>query len=322
LNFQFTEEQRAIVDMARSLAQSEKQPGTTQINEAGLFGIVTPEQYGGFGMGLTELVVCLEQLSGRYAGLARTLVVHNLQCASALLECGSEAQKDQWLPKLSCGDVLGSFATVNVESVAKNVVQGAHAGLLVVDRNGEYSLQIGPFDAQPVALLGFAGAEPARLLLPAATQALAGPPTRSLARARVGMAAIAVRIADAALRHGAQYSLERTQFDVPIAEHQAIQWKIADSAMAVEAARLLTWRAANYADRGLPFETHAAQAATLALEAATVVTDHAVQIHGGYGYTDEFPVCGLYQDARACWLADGGLNPDRDRIGRAAIAAL
>jgi alkylation response protein AidB-like acyl-CoA dehydrogenase len=101
---------------------------------------------------------------------------------------------------------------------------------------------------------------------------------------------------------------------------QAIQWKIADSAMALEAARLMTWSAAYSADSGQPFESKAAKAANVALQAAVSVTDHAVQIHGGYGYTEDFPVCGLYQDARACWLADGGLRNDRDDIGAAIMA--
>ena len=117
---------------------------------------------------------------------------------------------------------------------------------------------------------------------------------------RLGLAAVAIGIARGALTHGSRYAQERHQFGGPIARFQAIQWKLADSATAIDAARMLMLRAAWLADANQSFDREAAMALCAANRAALLTTDHAVQIHGGYGYTADFPVERLYRDARAC----------------------
>jgi alkylation response protein AidB-like acyl-CoA dehydrogenase len=106
---------------------------------------------------------------------------------------------------------------------------------------------------------------------------------------RIGIASQAIGIARAALEESVVYAADRRAFGVPIAEHQAIQWKIADMATRIDAAHLLSMRAAWMKERGLRFSSEAAMAKLFASEAAIAVCNDAVQIHGGYGYTRDFP---------------------------------
>jgi alkylation response protein AidB-like acyl-CoA dehydrogenase len=122
---------------------------------------------------------------------------------------------------------------------------------------------------------------------------------------RIGVAAQAVGIAQAALEAAAKYARERVQFDRTISEFQAIQWMIADMATEIEAARHLTHRAAWLKDRGRPCGPQASMAKLYASRVARVAADYAVQIHGGYGYTKEFAVERYYRDAKVTELYEG-----------------
>ena len=122
---------------------------------------------------------------------------------------------------------------------------------------------------------------------------------------RIGIAAQALGIAQRCLDLSVQYANERTTFGKPIAAHQAIQWKIADMRSRIEAARLLTWRAAWLKDRGERASAEAAMAKLMASEAANFCAYEAVQIHGGYGYSQEYEVERLYRDARITTLYEG-----------------
>ena len=122
---------------------------------------------------------------------------------------------------------------------------------------------------------------------------------------RIGVASQALGIAQASLDAAARYARERIQFDKTIAEFQAIQWMIADMATEIEAARLLTYRAAWMKDAGLPCGPQASMAKLLASRMARVAADYAVQIHGGYGYTKEFAVERYYRDAKVTELYEG-----------------
>jgi butyryl-CoA dehydrogenase len=122
---------------------------------------------------------------------------------------------------------------------------------------------------------------------------------------RIGIAAQALGIAQGALDASLAYAKERVQFGKPIAALQAIQWMIADMATDIDAARLLVYRAAWNKDHGLPYGTAAAIAKLFASEAATRVADRAIQIHGGYGYTESYPVERAYRDAKITELYEG-----------------
>lgn len=122
---------------------------------------------------------------------------------------------------------------------------------------------------------------------------------------RIGIAAQALGIAQAALDESVKYSKERIQFGKPICSNQAIQWMIADMAKDIQAARFLTYHAAWCKDNGLPYSTEAAMAKLFAAEAASFHTSKAVQIHGGYGYIKGYKVERLMRDAKITEIYEG-----------------
>jgi butyryl-CoA dehydrogenase len=136
---------------------------------------------------------------------------------------------------------------------------------------------------------------------------------------RIGVSAQALGIAQAALDASVAYAKERVQFGKPIATLQAIQWMIADMATAVDAARLLVYRAASCVDSGRPYSTEGAMAKLFASETATRVADRAIQIHGGYGYTESYPVERNYRDAKITELYEGTSEVQRMVISRSAL---
>jgi short/branched chain acyl-CoA dehydrogenase len=122
---------------------------------------------------------------------------------------------------------------------------------------------------------------------------------------RIGVAAMGVGLAQGALDEAISYAKERRAFGQPIANFQAIQAKIADISAQIEAARLLVYRAAVLKDRGEPFTLTAAQAKLITGRLAVRATEEAVQIHGGYGYIEEYPVCRFYRDAKILTIGEG-----------------
>jgi short-chain 2-methylacyl-CoA dehydrogenase len=122
---------------------------------------------------------------------------------------------------------------------------------------------------------------------------------------RIGVAAMGVGLAQGALDEAISYAKERRAFGQPIAKFQAIQAKIADISAQIEAARLLVYRAAALKDRGDPFTLTAAQAKLITGRLAVRATEEAVQIHGGYGYIEEYPVCRFYRDAKILTIGEG-----------------
>jgi alkylation response protein AidB-like acyl-CoA dehydrogenase len=133
---------------------------------------------------------------------------------------------------------------------------------------------------------------------------------------RIGIASQAIGIAEAAFDAAVQYAKEREQFGRPIADHQAIQWMIADSRKELDAARLLVLRAALLKQRGERFSREASMAKVYATEAAWRVCNRAVQVHGGYGYTREFPVERHLRDVRVTQIYEGTSEIQRVVISR------
>ena len=133
---------------------------------------------------------------------------------------------------------------------------------------------------------------------------------------RVAVAALSVGLAQGCLDESVRYATQRHQFAVPIARFQAIQFKLADMATQVEAARLLTWQAAALIDSGKPLERHAPMAKLYASEVATLCASQAVQIHGGYGFMDDSAVARYYRDAKAGEIGEGTSEVQRMLIAR------
>jgi len=133
---------------------------------------------------------------------------------------------------------------------------------------------------------------------------------------RIGIAAQAVGIAQAAFEKSLAYAKERHQFGQPIANFQAIQWMLSDMATQIDAARLLTLRAAYLKDRGLPFIKEASMAKLFAAETAMWVTTKAVQVHGGYGYIKDYPLERYFRDAKITEIYEGTSEMQRMTIAR------
>ena len=137
-----------------------------------------------------------------------------------------------------------------------------------------------------------------------------------LDKGRVGIAAFSVGIAQASLEASMRYALERKQFGHPIADFQAIQFKIAEMATKTEAARLLTWRAAAMADAGRSHTAESAMAKLFASEAAVEIALEAIQVHGGYGYLKDYPVERYLRDAKIGTIGEGTSEVQRLVIAR------
>ncbi|MGW4893394.1 acyl-CoA dehydrogenase family protein [Kitasatospora sp. NPDC004240] len=139
----------------------------------------------------------------------------------------------------------------------------------------------------------------------------------ALAKGRMSVAAGCVGIVRACLDAAVRYAGEREQFGTPIASHQLVQELLADTAVDLEAARLLTWRVADHIDRGLPFATESSVAKLYASEAAVRAANNALQVFGGYGFIDEYPVGKYLRDARVMTLYEGTSQIHKLLIGRA-----
>jgi butyryl-CoA dehydrogenase len=143
----------------------------------------------------------------------------------------------------------------------------------------------------------------------------------SLDGGRIGIAAQALGIAQAALEASLAYARERKSFGVPIGQHQMVQWMLADMATAIEAARLLVWQAAWLKDQGRPYGAQASMAKLWASETAMRVTTDAIQVHGGYGFIKEYPVERHFRDAKITQLYEGTSQIQKLVVARHLLAA-
>ncbi len=144
---------------------------------------------------------------------------------------------------------------------------------------------------------------------------------RVLEGGRIGIGAMAVGIGRAALEAAVEYAKGRVAFGQPIAQFQAVQWMLADSAVELDAAWLLVLRAAWLADQELPFRKEASMAKLYASEAAHRAADRALQVHGGYGYIRDYPVERYYRDVRLCEIGEGTSEIQRLIVAKAVLRA-
>lgn len=322
-----------------------------QLGELGFFGMLVPDAHGGMGFDLPTYVAVLEELARGEPTVALTVSIHSAFAVNLVLRHGSEAQRERWLGPLASGEVIGCFALSEpqagsdaaaietratrdgegwvLEGTKKWVTNARIAGLAVVlartdegtgaflvptDSPGfevgdrETTMGLRPIEVATVHLRGV------RL----GPEALLGDPARGLALAfealdlgRLGIAAQATGIARAALEHAIAYAGEREQFGRKLREFEAIQFKLADMATRVEAARAMVERAAV-----APSTKASSMAKLFASEAAMWVTTQAVQIFGGYGYMRDYPVEKLMRDAKATEIYEGTNEIQRVIIAR------
>lgn len=139
---------------------------------------------------------------------------------------------------------------------------------------------------------------------------------KTLDGGRIGIGALSVGLAQAAFEEAIRYSKERVTFGTPIADHQAIQWMLADAATEIQIARLMVYYTAWRKDQGKPYTREAAMAKLFATEMGERVCRNAIQIHGGYGYSREYPVERIYRDARLMTIGEGTSEIQRLVIAR------
>jgi glutaryl-CoA dehydrogenase (non-decarboxylating) len=375
MDFELSEDHRAIQEMVRQFAQKEIAPHAHEydaqgvfprdivqkMGELGFFGCLLPEEYGGTDYGFLSMVLITEEVS-RVSSSVRGAI--NMQCAGTaynIFKNGNSDQKEKYIPPLVKAEKLGCFAITEpnagsdvlamkmratkadgsyVLNGAKTWIsfapiadiaivyaytdpeakgKGLSAFIVEVDtpgvstaeihKMGSHSFPTGEMTFEDVTvpeenLLGKPG-DGARILF------------GSLPDTRIGCAAGALGLAEACLDEAVRYCNERTQFGQSIASFQMNQTVIADMATAIEAARFLVYRAAWQKDQGIKnnvLETSYAKmyAADVAVHAASSAMD----IHGAYGYSAEYPVSRYYRDAKLYQIVEGTGNIHRIIIGQ------
>jgi alkylation response protein AidB-like acyl-CoA dehydrogenase len=324
----------------------------SELGELGLMGVCVPEEHGGAGADFLAYVLVLEELSRADAGVGVTVAVHTSAGTLPILAHGSAEQIAERVPPLAAGEELAAFALTESGSGSDAGAMRTRAADLRITgakqwiTNGSYASSFIVFakeDGSPAAFLVRAGAEgfavtreeeklglnsssTADLAFDATPAERLGEPgngmrvaLRTLDGGRIGIAAQAVGIAQAALELATGYAKQRNAFGGPIARFQAIQHKLADMQTEIEAARALTWRAARLKQAGRPHGIEGAQAKLFASAVARRQTGEAIQILGGYGYTKEFPAERYYRDAKVTEIYEGTSEIQRLVIARALL---
>jgi alkylation response protein AidB-like acyl-CoA dehydrogenase len=342
---QFVE--KDIVPATAELERAGRYPEAivTALGELGVLGALVPITWGGLGLDLPTYAMLVEELA-RGASTVAAVVVGHATAGAAIARFG-ETSRERWLPGMTRGETLGSLALGGAVAARRErtecVLRGESALVDAAGRAGVFIVQAavetprttcvlvprgtpGLRVGAPEATLGGRGREPARLALDDArvstTAILGDGEDASLwvgGLARLGLAATAVGVAQAAFEAALRYAQQRTAFGVPISQHQAIQLKLADMATAVTAARLLTYERAAHLEDG--DDRPAALARLYAGQAALDVTLEAMRVHGGYGYTAEFPVERYYRAAPGLLLALGDADAERRWLARRLLDA-
>jgi short/branched chain acyl-CoA dehydrogenase len=331
-----------------------------QLGDLGLMGIPFPEEYGGGGGDSLAYALAVEELTRVDSSVAITLCAHTSLGTQPIYLFGTEAQKQEWMPRLTSGEILGAFGLTEPEagSDAGNVrtratledgewtINGAkqfitNAGtdisgvVCITARTGEDEISNlivangtpGYSQGEPYRKMGWNASDTRPLtfedcIVP--EENLLGPRgggfkqfLQVLDIGRIGVAAMGVGLAQGALDQALAYAKERRAFGKPISKYQAIQGKLADMATEIEAARLLVYKAARLKDTGRNFSLTAAQAKLKTGRLAVRCAEEAVQIHGGYGYIEEYPVCRMYRDAKILTIGEGTDEVQQMVIARA-----
>jgi alkylation response protein AidB-like acyl-CoA dehydrogenase len=325
-----------------------------KLGQLGLAAIPLPAEYGGGGLDYSTYVVVLEELSRLETNLGGVLAVHGLP-QLIINQFGTEEQKRRYLPALARAELLGAFALTephagsDAQAISTRaelsgdryilrgqkiwITHGGEADLYIVMavtakgisafivEKGAPGLAFGKRE-RPMGLPHFVCEVffedcqiPRENLIGREGEGFRIAMT-ALDSGRITVAAMAVGLAQAALDHALKYAVERRAFGQPIADFQGIQFMLADMATSIEAARSLTRKAAYLRDRGLPFNSEASMAKLLATDTAMKVTTDAVQIYGGYGTSEDYPVQALFREAKITQIVEGTNQIQRIIIAR------
>jgi alkylation response protein AidB-like acyl-CoA dehydrogenase len=374
MDFDLGDEHRLIQRTVRDFATQEVAPVAEELDrekrfpyeivaklgELGLMGIPFPQEYGGGGGDSLAYALAVEELTRVDSSVAITLCAHTSLGTQPIYLFGSQEQKEEWMPRLCAGEVLGAFGLTEPEagSDAGNVRTKARldSGEWVIDGAKQFITNAGTEISGVVCITARTGEEEISNLIVAngtpgyeqgepyrkmgwnasdtrpltftdcrvPEENLLGPRGMGFRQflqvldiGRIGVAAMGVGLAQGALDEALAYAKERQAFGQPISRFQAIQAKLADMATEIEATRLLVYKAARMKDKGENFSLTAAQAKLKSGRLAVRCCEEAVQIHGGYGYIEEYPVCRFYRDAKILTIGEGTDEVQQMVIARA-----
>jgi alkylation response protein AidB-like acyl-CoA dehydrogenase len=330
----------------------------------GLMGIPFPQSCGGGGGDTLAYVLVVEELARVDSSVAITLCAHTSLGTQPIYLFGSEQQKQEWLPRLCAGEIIGAFGLTEPEagSDAGNTRTRARldGGEWVIDGAKQFITNAGTDISGVVCITALTGEqggakEISNLIVANGTpgyeqgqpyrkmgwnasdtrpltftdcrvpqENLLGPRGQGLRQflkvldiGRIGVAAMGVGLAQGALDQALAYAKQRQAFGKPISKYQAIAAKLADMSTEIAAGRLLVHKAALEKDAGENFTLTAAQAKLKTGRLAVRCAEEAVQIHGGYGYIEEYPVCRFYRDAKILTIGEGTDEVQQMVIARA-----
>ena len=398
----FTEHHLQVRDLVGDFARRVVQPTARQYDlesrfpwdnvqhmaELGLLGMPWPEALGGAGMDYLSYIIVIHELAKVDASHAITVSAHTTLATSPIVDFGTPAQRERFVPLLAAGKVLGGFGltepgagsdaggtrTVAVDRGDHYVLNGSkifitHAGVgeifVVTARSDPAAARtqgITAFivtkdttdlaDAARVGVghdpalpkcpgvvagkkedkLGWRASDTRELVFQDAIvpkENVLGPVNNgfrqflhTLDGGRIGLGALALGIAEGALAQCLEYTATRRQFGKPIASFQGVHFALADMATEIEAAKHLVYHAAWLKQQGQPFKREAAMAKLYASELAMRATTKAVQLHGGYGYTTDYPVERMMRDAKICEIGEGTSEIQRIVIARQLLGEL
>ena len=374
MDFELTAEQEQVRKLARDFCDAEVAPGARErdrtesfadellpkLFQVGFLGAFVPEAYGGMGLDYLSYGLIVEELGRADAATRSTVSVNTGLACTILLHWGTEAQKTEWLPRLST-EGLGAFGLTepdhgsdpaSMETSARRdgadwvlngtklwITNGSRGILTIVfaqTQPGSGAKGITAFlvpqdhpgyEGRPIhGKLGLRGNDTAEVVLTdvrlpdTARIGEVGKGMRialsALDSGRYSLAAGATGISQACLEAAVRYAGEREQFGKVIASHQLVQELLADIYLDVEASRALYWKVAWKHEKGERHTVESSVAKTFCSEAAVRSADRAVQVHGGYGYSDEYPVGRYLRDARVLTLYEGTSQIQRLLLGR------
>src|SRR6476661_6952599 len=343
--------EREVLPVADDLEHEDAYPAdlVAQMQAMGLFGITIPEEHGGLGLDLHAYIAVIEELAAGWMSLSGIINTHTI-AASLIMRQGNPEQQARWLPGLAQGAPRGCLSlseadagsdTRNISCRARRdgeeyvisgtktwVTNGERAGIVALAARTDEGITV----SKNIGKLGYKGIETVEMSYDdhrvGADCVLGGDDglghglgfiLGALEVGRINIAARAVGVARAAFEHAIWYAQERHTFGEPIAEHQAIQQKLADMGTKLQAARLLTQHAADLKQSGARADVEAGMAKLFASETAFEIATEALRIHGGVGYTTEFPIERYYRDAPLMIIGEGTNEIQRLVIARGLL---
>jgi len=394
----FSEQHLAVREMVRQFAREEVAPvaakfdaestfpweNVRRMGELGLMGVPWAEELGGAGLDTISFMIAIEELAKVDASTGLTISAHTTLGTSPIVNFGTDAQRERYVPFLASGKVLGGFGLTEPDAgsdaggtrttavkkgdryllngTKRFITHGSVGEIFIVtavtnpsagtkgissfiltkptaDVAAAERLGVGHEASLPAMKgfragkkedkLGWRASDTAELVMEdveVPAENLVGTEgqgfvnfMKTLDAGRIGIAALSLGIAEGAYEEAVRYAAQRKQFGKPIADFQGIAFQLADMATGIEAGKHLMFHAAWLAQNKRPFGKEAAMAKLFCSELAMKVTTQAIQVHGGYGYTKDYPVERMFRDAKICEIGEGTSEIQRLVISRQVL---